>query len=340
MNKNELILGMFYADENNLVYDKINYDENLSLEEKEELRMLSFKFLGPVFLSKTQKWKINFLESSLYLTQEYAFKADTLQSFFSLNSVQETEDGTTNLFTLIGSSYTEDHKLLYNKLTSYVHPAITQGKIVNESIQGKDFKFKNFIEKELTRGSNLIKYSLGKSRKVYWEEQQKYLCVGLIERKKTDLKKVSNLYTFSQDSQFRKGLVKFIPSYYVMAILPGYYENLVNETLSSFEIKSLNSNIRRIELGYRDLKVIYLEEFSFTKTSKNSLGLILIPVSDKEEIPEVKKLSYYRKKVRLILDQKKTLADKIDQINPEFSMKKWDILSEKGLNEIKEKLDN
>ncbi|MFW9874070.1 MAG: hypothetical protein ACFFG0_13260 [Candidatus Thorarchaeota archaeon] len=51
MNDEEIILGLFYADEDTLVFDNIKCSDDFSEEKRNELKMLSFKFLGPVFLT-------------------------------------------------------------------------------------------------------------------------------------------------------------------------------------------------------------------------------------------------------------------------------------------------
>ena len=198
MNPNTIV-GLFYSDENNLVYENIKYSEKISDEVTNKLRLLSFKFLGPLFLTASSlegsNWKIDFIESSLSNYQKRTIDVDVIQSFFNLNSSMYSGDGITNLFTLIVSPYTEDIKVIYEKMVKYIHPCIIQGKILKESMLGNDFNLKKFIEEELERGINLIEISLGSSRKMYWEEQSKYHCVSFIERKKSDKSKESHLYT-------------------------------------------------------------------------------------------------------------------------------------------------
>ena len=187
MKAEEIILGLFYADEDNLVFDKIKCSEDFSEEEKSDLKMLSFKFLGPVFLTAAtgigNNWIIEFIESSLSLSDTETFDSDVIQSFFTLNSSMGTSDGKTNLFALISTPFTEDIKLIHDEISEYIHPSILQGKTVNENLLGSRFNFDRFILNELYRGLNLIEYSLGASRKSYWEERQQYYCVGVIERK-------------------------------------------------------------------------------------------------------------------------------------------------------------
>ncbi len=340
MNDNDTILGLFFSDKNNLIYDNIKYSEILSEESKNQLKMLSYKFLGPVFLTAASgngdTWRIGKIESSL---SHYKGKlTDFLQSFFSLNSSIISEEGVSNLFTLIGSPHTEDIKDIYDILTKYVHPSIVQGKIVNEDLLGNRFKFHKFIKSELIRGSHLIDYSLGSSRKVYWEEQHKYSCVGLIERIIKGENKVSNLYTYDENDPLRKEAIKFIPSYYVMCILPDFYENLIDETLQLFNKTSVYADIRLIEISNQHKKVIYLEEFHYESKVKRSYGVIL--VEDDEILGNPKKLSFYRKNLRLLLDGNKELNEFLKLFNVSFKFKKWETQTEAGLNKIGTILDS
>ena len=141
---------------------------------------------------------------------------------------------------------------------------------------------------------NLIEYSLGSSRKMYWEEQQKYYWVGLIERKNAEDLKISNLYTIRLNDPMRNQLLDHFPSYYVMSVLPDYYENLIDETLKIFEKTGIFSNIRQIILKLKDKKVIYLEEFLVDSSNiTKSYGAILIPAVD--TFQDAKNLSFYKK---------------------------------------------
>ena len=208
MKEENIILGLFYADEDNLVFDHIKYSEKFSDMQINDIKMLSFRFLGPVFLTAASgfgnNWKIEFIEASLSIHEEKIDEADILQSFFTLNSSMETQDGTTNLFALISTPYTEDTKLIYDEISKYIHPGIIQGKIVNENLVGDRFDFTKFIDSELERGVNLIEYSLGASRKSYWEQEQSYYCIGLIERKTGEDLRISNLYTVNKDEPIKK----------------------------------------------------------------------------------------------------------------------------------------
>jgi len=336
------ILGLFYSDQDNIIYDKVKFSESLSNERKNELSMLSFKFLGPVFLTAAsgseEDWKIEFIESSLSLRRGVTLDVDIIQSFFSLNSSIKSEDGITNLFALIGSEYTEDINEIYNILAKYIHPSICQGKIANEGLVGSRFNFHKFIKNELERGIKFLDYSLGSSRKVPWEKQQKYTCVGLIERLISEGSKTSNLYTFDKSDPLRKEALMLIPSFYVMSILPDYYENLIDETLNLFNKTSVYSNIRLIHLRCLDKRIVYLEEFVVENDIKKSYGAIL--VQDNKNIETSNNIFHYKKNLRLILDSPKELNDIINKINPRFKYIKWATKSNEDLDNIKMHLDS
>ncbi|MBD3215735.1 MAG: hypothetical protein GF311_24195 [Candidatus Lokiarchaeota archaeon] len=335
------ILGLFFSDENNLIYEKIRYTEDISDEKKEELKMLPFKFLGPVFLTaateETDNWRIKFIEASLSLYQERQMNRNVIQSFFNVNSTLESPDGITNLFTLIGSPYTEDINIIDNKVSNYIHPSITQGKIVKESILGNDFSFRNFINKELERGINLIQHGLGSSRKMYWKEQQKYYCVGLIERITSNKSSESNLYTFEKNNPIRKKILSLIPSYYVMMIIPDFYESLIHNTLKLFNKTNVYPNIREIILESSSKEVLYVEEFLKENGNKRSYGFILIPAIKDSQYN--RNISYYKKQLRLILDGNKDVFHFINDINPHFDLRRWGVNSEEELELLKSELD-
>ncbi|MFX1364757.1 MAG: hypothetical protein ACFFCE_17530 [Promethearchaeota archaeon] len=332
----KIILGLFFADEDNLVFDHIRYSENFTDMKINDIKMFSYKFLGPVFLTaattKGVNWKIEFIEASLALQDTAVDEADVLQSFFTLNSSEETKEGTTNLFALISTPYTEDVKLISDEISKYIHPSIIQSKTVNENLLGERFDFNKLINSELERGINLIEYSLGESRKAYWEEEQKYYCIGLIEREIGQDKRVSNLYTFDKDDPLKKVYLDYIPSYYIMAILPDYYENLINETLKVYEKKGIYPNIRNIKLKYQDKRVLYLEEFTLENDISKSYGVIL--VQQVEESNENKYLSYYKKNLRIILDKHKNIKESLNLINPHFTSERWGTISDEELNRI------
>jgi len=336
------ILGLFFADQNEMVYDKIKISEDLTEERENNLKMLSFKYLGPVFLTEMcndgNPWNIDLVESALLLQTQVSYNEKMFQSFFNINASNESEDGTTNLSALIASPYTEDIKEITDELCEYILPAMTQGKIVEENFLGNKFKYSKFIQKELTRGLNLIDYSLGSSRKVYWEEQHNYYCVGLIERTVSKYNKATNLFTFDKDNLLRKKCLEFIPSYYIMAILPDYYEKLIDETLKLFNVTTIYPNIRLIKLHSHEKKVIYLEEYVVEKNIKKSYGVILI--EDNEIFNNSNKTAFYRKNLRLILDSNKDVHDILLKINPNFGFKRWDTLSNESLNELEANLDN
>jgi len=341
MKDEEIILGLFFADEDNLVFENIKCSENFSEEKKNELKMLSFKFLGPVFLTAASgignNWIIEFIESSLSLSDTDVYKADVIQSFFTFNSSIKTLDGNTNLFSLISTPFTEDIKLIHDVISNYIHPSILQGKIVNENLLGSRFKLDKFIHHELYRGIDLIEYSLGAARKVYWEERQQYYCVGVIERKNAIDLRISNLYTFDKYDPLRKKYLDFIPSFYVMSILPDYYEHLINETLDLYDKRGVSPKIRLIRLSHENKKVIYLEEFILENSIFKSYGVILVQQNPGTE--EIHNLSYYRKILRNILDRKKNLRDVIKTINPYFEDVRWGAIIDGELNQIAEVLN-
>lgn len=335
------ILGLFFSDENNLIYENVKYLKYLSEEKKDKLKVLPMKFLGPLFLTAAsdskQNWKIDLIESTLSLYQEREMERDVIQSFFSLNSSMSSGDGMTNLFTLIGTPYTEDIEIIYRKITEYIHPSIIQGKIVKESIMGDEFSFKNFINEELNRGLDLIENSLGSSRKMYWKEQQKYSCVGLVERIISSDSTETNLLTFEEDNPLRAQLLSEIPTFYVMTIIPDFYEKLITQTLNIFNKTNVYPNIRQVKLSKKGKKVLYMEEFLKENGIKKSYGFILIP---KEILSgKFRNISYYRKHLRLILDGSERMERILTNINPEFGIDRWGANSEEQLNEIKLKLD-
>ncbi len=345
MSNTDLILGLFFSDENSLIYDKIKYSKELSAERRELIKGLSYKFLGAVFFTAAyaegEIWKIEFIEASLSLQQiKINQQHDIIQSFFILNSTIEFNNGDcTNLFTLIGSPHTEDVKLIYDKMIKYIHPSIIQGSIVKSKLIGNDFNFMEYINEELNRSINLINYSLGSSRKVYWKEQNRYYCVGLIQRTISDNSEETYLYTFDKDDLIREQVLDFIPSFYIMAILPDYYEKLIKETLRLFDKKNITPNIKQIKLSLGDKEVIYLEEYLINNEGdKKSLGVILIlgkQIFDKSE-----NISFYKKNIRLNLDGHKNFKDMIKSINPKFSIiDKWSTDSSSNLNSIQQFLD-
>jgi len=343
MKDSEFILGLFFSDEYSLIYDNIKFSEGLSQDAESNLKMISYKFLGPLFLTSANtsgtNWKIEFIESSLSLHQGRTLDVDIIQSFFNINSTIESEEGLpTHLSAMIGSPHTEDIKLLYDKLVEYIHPSIIQGRIVNESLLGGDFVYKNFIKGELERGLNLLQFSLGSARKMYWEEQQKYYCIAVIERIIDKDTKSSYLYTFYKDDLIRKQFLSYIPSYYIMAILPDYYENLIHETLELFNITSIYPNVRKIRLSRQDKQAIYIEENLVENGFKKSWGVILIP--ENEFTNDCNNLAFYKRNLRAILDVYKDPIEIIRKINPQLSFEKYCTSSEEGLNEISDYFDN
>ncbi|MBA7505194.1 hypothetical protein ES706_03857 [subsurface metagenome] len=146
-----------------------------------------------------------------------------------------------------------------------------------------------------------------------------------------------NIYTFSKDDPLRREHLEDIPSYYVMVILTEYYEKMTNITLDIFEMVNVNSNIRQIELGAKDKKVLYLEEYSEEDDIKKSYGVILIPMEDESE--HVKNKSFYKKNLRKMLDGNISFENFIKIINPHFILEKWAATSNIELEKIQEILD-
>ena len=220
----DFLLGLFFSSEESIIYDNIQLSKKLSEENIQHIKRLPMRFLGPLFMVLAydieKKWKINIIESTLSSNQEHAIEETFMQSFLCLNSSVDAEDNMTNLFAFIGSPYTEDPKMLYAKMSNYIHQSIIQGSFVAQKTYGVEFDYGKFINRELSRGVNLIKQSLGSPRKMYWEEKKKYYSIGLIERKKIGDFVESNLYTFDTDDTLRTRVLNAIPSYYVMAILP------------------------------------------------------------------------------------------------------------------------
>ena len=86
----DAILGLFFANEEENVYDKIKISEDLTEERENNLKMLSFKYLGPVFLTEMcnqgNPWNIDFVESALMLQDQGTFNEKSFQSFFNILS--------------------------------------------------------------------------------------------------------------------------------------------------------------------------------------------------------------------------------------------------------------
>lgn len=55
MEESEYILGLFYSEENGIIFDNVKVPEDLNEKIKDKIRMLSFKFLGPVFMTESSK---------------------------------------------------------------------------------------------------------------------------------------------------------------------------------------------------------------------------------------------------------------------------------------------
>jgi hypothetical protein len=339
----DLLLGLFFSSEDSIIYENIELSTKLPNDNIQQIKLLPMRFLGPLFMTLAyddkKKWNINFIESTLSSNQEYSNQKSFIQSFLCLNSSVEVENNSTYLFAFIGSPYTEDPKILYEKINNYIHQSIIQGKYVNQKIYGVEFNYNRFISGELKRGVNLIKHSLGSPRKMYWEEKKKYYSVGLIERKKNGDFVESYLYTFDTDDPLRTRVLTDIPSYYLMAILPDYFEIRILETLTLFKKKEIYPNIRTIKLSSSNGEVLYIEEFVIENQIRRSYGLILVPTS--EELKECYKISFFKKKLRQILDKKRNFEETIIEINSRINpFDKWSVNSNESLGNIKELLDN
>lgn len=172
----DLLLGLFFSSEDNIIYENIKLSKKLSEEDIQHMHKLPMRFLGPLFMAlaydKEKKWNINFIESTLSSNQEHLIGNSFMQSFLCLNSSVIIEDNMTYLFAFIGSPYTEDPKMIYDKMSDYIHQSIIQGKLIAQKTYGVEFNYNKFVNGELRRGANLIKQSLGSPRKTYPEEKK------------------------------------------------------------------------------------------------------------------------------------------------------------------------
>ena len=339
----EFLLGLFFSDEQTLVYDHIKLSYDLPKEKVRELKSMSLKFLGPLFMTRNlyiqNQWKIEYIETSLTPQPRTKVDETLMQSFTCLNSSKMTAGYITNLFSFIGSPYTEDIRMIYEKLNKYVHPSIIQGKLIAQTNYDVNFDFNLFIEDELKRGAELIEHTLGSPRKIYWEEKLAYSTVGIIKRTIKDGLLESDLHTFDADDPLRKEALNCIPSYYFMSILPDYYEKRMNEILSLFGKDGLYSNIIKIKVSSPNRLVIYMEELITDVDGKTSLGLILIPSNEK--VKESRDLFFYKKKLLSMLnknsDFERSVIELHSRINP---FVKWNLNSDKSLQNIEKSLDN
>jgi hypothetical protein len=82
-----------------------------------------------------------------------------------------------------------------------------------------------------------------------------------------------------------------------------------------------------------------MEEFLIENQIRKSYGLILI--STGEELSESYEISFFKKKLRLILDKKKNFEESVIEINSRINpFDKWNINSNETLRNIKELLDS
>ncbi|MFX1358421.1 MAG: hypothetical protein ACFFA8_14205 [Promethearchaeota archaeon] len=339
----EFLLGLFFSDEQTLVYDHIKLSYDLPEEKVQGLKSMSLKFLGPLFMTrnlfKQDQWKIEYIETSLTPQSRTKVDETLMQSFTCLNSSRKTAEYITSLFTFIGSPYTEDMKIIYEKLDKYVHPSIIQGKLIAQTNYDANFDLNLFVENELKRGADLIEHTLGSPRKIYWEEKMAYSTVGIIKRTIKDGLLESDLYTFDLDDPLRKEALAHIPSFYFMSILPDYYEKRMNETLSLFGKDGLYSNIIKIKVSSPNSVVIYMEELKTYEDGKTSLGLILIPSNEK--LKESRDLFFYKKKLLSMLnknsDFERSVIELHSRINP---FENWNLNSDDSFQNIERSLDN
>jgi hypothetical protein len=304
---------------------------------------MSLKFLGPLFMTsdeiKQKEWKIDYIETTLTPQMNQKIDETLMQSFACLNSSRKVAGYLTNLFTFIGSPYTEDLTMIYEKLDKYIHPSIVQGKLIAQSRHGDDFDFYKLIDDEIKRGTDLIEHTLGAPRKIYWEEKKAYSTVGVIKRIKKEGSLQSDLYTFDLDDPLRKEALEHLPSYYFMSILPDYYERRMNETLKLFGKENLYSNIIKIKVSNPETVALYIEEFMTGANAKTGYGLILIP--NNEKIKESRDLFFYKKKLRSMLDKKKDFERSIIELNSKINpFENWNLNSDDSLQKIEELLDS
>jgi hypothetical protein len=338
----DLIFFILFAEHNDIEHENVKKGKlltNLSIPER---KLMPLRFFGPIFLSsateKTSPWKIELVEGVLAEKDSNVEEFDIIQSFFILNSSISYEGSPTHLSVLIGSPYTEDIDFIHNKIKEYIHPCIIQNKIVNESIYAGEFNYTKSINQELIRGSNLIEFSIGSSWKPHWHKKKKYNCIAIIERIKSKEEKGTYFYTFDPDSKIRKSILDKIPSYYLLSILPGYYEELMGEVLTIFGKHSLYPNIARIIMKNQDDEVLYLEEFIVDKGEKRNLGCVLIIQKETEEGHST---VFYKKKLRQILDKGKDFARTVIEINKDINpFKRWKTDTGANLKEIQEELDD
>lgn len=339
----EFLLGLFYSDEETLVYDNIKLSYNLSEESIRELKSMSFKFLGPLLMTrelyKQKRWKIDYIETSLSPLTMSVVDDTLMQSFTCLNSSRETAGYITNLFTFIGSPYTEDLAMIYERLDKYIHPSLIQGKLIAKKIHGADFDSNTLIEKEMKRGIDLLEHTLGSPRKIYWEEKMTYFPVAVIKRTLRDKILKSDLFTFDLDDPLRKEALNQIPSYYFMGILPDYYEKRMNEILRLFGKENLYSNITKIKISNPNKVVLYIEEFIYEANNKKSYGLILIPSTNK--VKETGDLFFYKKKLRSMLNKIENFERSVIELNSKINpFDNWNLNTNESLQKIEQSLDS
>ncbi len=339
------LLGLFFSDEQNFIYDHLVELNCISPSYREQLKVLAFRFLGPLFFSAASKskrsWSFELIECGLILDPIKPKIGNFFQSLFVVNSSIFSQNALTNLCAVCASIYTENIDIIQEKMQTYIHPSILQGKLVGEYNQGIKFNLGEYFENEVRRGAINLKDTLGQARKAYGHpEDLEYYVVGIIERKGNLYEKTTTLFTFDQDDPLRLQIKKFIPSFYICAILPDYYEHRMIETLLIFKRDQVIPTLNKIQLTGPYGKAIYIEEYISDGEEIHSFGLILI--SENEYTQNIQKLSSYKRKLREILlnqdenERKRTLAMLNPSINP---FKEWKANTSEELHLIQNLLD-
>lgn len=345
MKKPDLILGVFFSDQNNLVYEHFRLSEMFSIKTKINLKLLANRLLGPIYFtaaySLESDWHIDLIESSISLFHDKNKYLDVMQSFFILNSSQIIPgiDEPTNVLVFIGSPYTEDIYLMYDILTKYIHPSIIETLVINNHQFGlNNWNPKGPISKELKRASNLIESTAGQPRKSHWKKPEKYICIALNQRKISDSSDYSYFYTIYEDDPLRKKLLEYIPGYYIIAILPEYYENRIQETFSIYNREEMIPHITTIRLSDKEKELLYMEDFEINHNRKKSYGLYLLPCSN---LPiEGKPLSFYKHFLIEILENKHDFNKEIRKLNTKInSFDKFNLHDNVELNQLQANYD-
>ena len=83
--------------------------------------------------------------------------------------------------------------------------------------------------------------------------------------------------------------------------------------------------------------MVYLEEYIYENEFFKSVGVILVQQLLSTE--ENKHLSYFKKKLRIILEQKMQFEEILKKINPQFKYERWGAIEDDELNKLKICLD-